>query len=212
MTREDHVVSDSTTAGRSRPPVRDDLWALVARAQAGEADAADAFGELYEQTRGEVLAYLLARTADRHLAEDLTAETYVRAWRFLGTIQPVNESPAGWLKTTAGRLLLDHHKSWRARTEVLAAEMAPQDRPEWAGGQDPTAEPVCARAELATVWESARWLSPVQRDALVGRYLLGMSVAETAQWSGVDSQAVRRGTTRARQALLRDPVVAALRP
>jgi RNA polymerase sigma-70 factor, ECF subfamily len=203
------------TTGRPGRAVRDDLWALVARAKGGDSDA---FGELYEQTRREVYVYLVSRVSNHHTAEDLTADTYVRAWRALARLERTNESPVGWLKTIAGRLSIDHHIRCRRRPELLAGEIYPRDaegrleRAEHVHG-DAAADPAHLAVDLGVVWEAAQDLTEGQRDALVGRYLLGLSIRDAGDWmGGRDYDSVRSLASRAVDALRRDPRVAALHP
>ncbi len=49
---------------------------LVSRAQSGQTEA---FGVLYEEHEGQIFRYILARTGQVELAQDLTQEVFVRA-------------------------------------------------------------------------------------------------------------------------------------
>src|SRR5215207_4374340 len=53
-----------------------DVWALVRRAQEGDAEA---FGRLYDRYVTMVHRYVYSRVGDRTTAEDVTSETFVRA-------------------------------------------------------------------------------------------------------------------------------------
>lgn len=207
-------MSVMTGAGRPSRPVRDDLWALVDQAQSGDSDA---FGELYAATRAEIHAHLLRLVCDHHAAEDLTAETYLKAWRNIGSLQRLNESPIGWLKVIGSRLALTELRKPRARNEVLADEVrgrTREGRPEHLDGRDPTADPAHGALDLAVLWEVARdRLTDGQRDALTGRYLLDMpGWAEVGAWMGRSARRANGLGLRALQVLRDDPRVAALNP
>src|ERR1700709_1242078 len=63
------------------PPVAPgtvDVWALVRRAQEGDAEA---FGQLYDHYVTLVHRYAYHRVGDRATAEDVTSETFARALR-----------------------------------------------------------------------------------------------------------------------------------
>jgi RNA polymerase sigma-70 factor, ECF subfamily len=80
-----------------------DLSALVARAQKGDRVA---FEKLVHGTARLVYAQIVASIRDRQKAEDLLQETYVSAWRAIGSVQ----SPGGfvtWLLTLARNTTLD---------------------------------------------------------------------------------------------------------
>lgn len=66
------------------------------------------FNSLYNEHRLRVLRYLLRRTDDASAAEDLTAETFLVAWRRLDDV-PHDALP--WLLGTARRVLANHRRS-----------------------------------------------------------------------------------------------------
>ena len=203
-------------AGRLGRAVRDDLWLLVDRAQRGDPEA---FGELYERTRKDVYELLWYWLRDHHAAEDLTAETYLKALRFLSGLRRVGESPIGWLKTIAMRLAATHCQRPYRRHEYSVATVFPltaEGRYPASEGtylEDGAADPVHQRLAFAEVWQAAEQLTADERDALIGRYLLGLPVSETGDWMGGRStDSVRALTYRAVGALRRDPRVAGLHP
>ena len=57
---------------------------LVGRARSGDVEA---FGQLYDVYRGRIHALCLRMSADRGRAEDLTQDTFVRAWQKLGSFR-----------------------------------------------------------------------------------------------------------------------------
>jgi RNA polymerase sigma-70 factor (ECF subfamily) len=100
---------------------------LVRRAQAGEVAA---FEELYRENVGRVFAVCLRIAADPALAEELTQEAFVRAWRKLGSFR--GESAfSSWLHPLAVNVALSERRSSKRRAErVLATDdLAPFDVP-----------------------------------------------------------------------------------
>ena len=69
--------------GSSAPSGDHGTWALVNAAQAGDMAA---YGELFELYYDMVFRFVLFRTGDRALAEDLTSETFVRALRRISSV------------------------------------------------------------------------------------------------------------------------------
>lgn len=66
-------------------PPEDDVLALaLARAQAGDAGA---FAEIYRGCHRRVYALCLRLVADRALAEELTQDAFVKAWRSLASFR-----------------------------------------------------------------------------------------------------------------------------
>ncbi|GFP40212.1 RNA polymerase sigma factor, partial [Candidatus Hakubella thermalkaliphila] len=66
---------------------------LVARARHNP----EAFGRLYDQNYRAILNYILRRTGDVELAQDITAETFVKALSNMGRFQWQGISFSAWL-------------------------------------------------------------------------------------------------------------------
>ncbi|MDP8927112.1 MAG: RNA polymerase subunit sigma-24, partial [Actinomycetota bacterium] len=71
---------------------------LVARAQRGDGDA---FALLYDRYVEQVHAYIHHKVRDRHLAEDLTADVFLRALRGLSSFRWQGVDIGAWLATIA---------------------------------------------------------------------------------------------------------------
>ncbi len=100
---------------------------LLAR-QAREGSSA-AFGELVHRYHGRVFAFLLGLTRHRQDAEDLTQETFVRAWRKLDRYDP-GQPLLPWLFTLARRQSIAALRRARPLPETPpAAEAPPSDDP-----------------------------------------------------------------------------------
>jgi RNA polymerase sigma-70 factor, ECF subfamily len=82
------------------------------------------FEVCFETHTADVLRYCLRRLPDRRAAEDVTAETFLVAWRRLD-VMPANELP--WLLTIARNVILNERRSGRRRQRLMvrvAAEAA----------------------------------------------------------------------------------------
>ena len=92
----------------------------------------DAFARLYEAHAGRIHAHVRARIGDASLAEDLTAQTFMRAWQSIERYRPVPGRPfLAWLFTIANNLVVDHYR--RHRREIVGVKGDPQDN----GADDP---------------------------------------------------------------------------
>ena len=160
-----------------------DVWELVRRAQAGDAEG---FGLLYDRYVDVVYRFLCHRVGDRATAEDLTSETFVRALRRIDSLTFQGRDVGAWLVTIARNLVLDHVKSSRHRLEVATADMRDADRA--VPGPE---EAVLQRITNAALLAGMQQLSDEQRECLVLRFLRGLSVAETAAAMGRKDGAVK---------------------
>jgi len=76
--------------------------ALAERSRRGDREA---FEELVRRTARGVFAHLYLETGDAHRAEDLSQETYLRAWRSIGSLAEAGGFHA-WLYSIAHSVLL----------------------------------------------------------------------------------------------------------
>lgn len=164
---------------------------LVRAAAAGDARA---FEQLVHSHSRRVFGFLSHLTRHTHDAEDLTQQTFIKAYRALGTFDC--ERPLiNWLLTIARRTALNHFrdtKKWDAATEEI-----------------PSAEPSPARVLEQTertdqLWARARRvLSAREFEILWLRFGEELSVEETARIVGLTKIHVKVIVHRARQRLLK---------
>ena len=160
-----------------------DVWALVRRAQAGDAEA---FGELYDHYVTLVHRYAYHRVGDRSTAEDITSETFLRALRRIDSLSFQGRDVGAWLVTIARNIIFDHVKSSRYRLEVTTADMRDADR-STEGPEDAVVTLLTNQEVLACVQQ----LNPEQQECIVLRFLHGMSVSETAEIMGKKDGAIK---------------------
>jgi RNA polymerase sigma-70 factor (ECF subfamily) len=168
---------------------------LVERAQQGDVDA---FGELYDRYTQVVFRFVLSRVGNYALAEDLTGDTFVRAWRRLETFTWKGRDVGGWLITIARNLVADHFASARYRREVATEDVLTSAPTELVDGPE---DIVVRNAERVRVLSALSHLGHEQRACVEARFLKGLSVAETAQLLGRNDGAVRALQYRALRSL-----------
>ena len=201
------VVSDEEPAGDSsgspgRPDPSDpasEVWALVRRAQAGDAEA---FGLIYDRYVDTVFRFIYFRVGNRQLAEDLTADTFLRALRRIGSFTWQGRDIGAWLVTIARNLVADHFKSGRYRLEVTTSDVLEADRED----RGPEGSPESAVVDHITnvaLLAAVKKLNPEQQECIVLRFLHGFSVAETAKAMGKNEGAIKALQYRAVRTLAR---------
>ena len=176
-----------------------EVWALVERAQAGEAEA---FGLIYDRYLDTVFRFIYFRVGNRQLAEDLTAETFVRALKRIGSVTWQGRDLGAWLVTIARNLVADHFKSGRFRLEVTTGDLLDADRED----RGPEGSPEVAVIDHITnvaLLTAVKKLNTEQQECIVLRFLQGFSVAETARAMGKNEGAIKALQYRAVRALAR---------
>ncbi len=149
-------------------------WELVRATQDGDAEA---FGRLYDRYHDVVFRFVLYRLGDRSLAEDLTQETFVRAYRRITSVSYQGRDIGAWFVTIARNLVLDHVKSSRYRLETAIPEITDVVSDRRSPG--PESE-VIAGAIHAELLRCVHRLRDDQQECITLRFLQGLSVAETA--------------------------------
>ncbi|UQU63761.1 sigma-70 family RNA polymerase sigma factor [Couchioplanes caeruleus] len=166
----------------------DHLTALALRARAGDAGAQAA---LVRGTQAEVWRFTAA-LVDPGAADDLTQETYLRAFKALPRFE-ARASVRTWLLGIARRTCADHLRAVMRRRR-LDARLAAQA---WT---DPPQHPDPAH-RLGTA-DLLRRLGEERRTAFVLTQVLGLSYAEAAAVEDVPVGTIRSRVARAREELV----------
>jgi RNA polymerase sigma-70 factor, ECF subfamily len=167
-----------------------DLERLAAAAVDGDPLAAAA---LVRATQSDVWR-LCAALGDRQSADDLTQETYLRAFGSLHRFEG-RSSLRTWLLSIARRVCADAVRSRRRRRLPLVLEDAELE----ALGSGDDADRV---GEGAAVADLLARLDPDRREAFVLTQLLGLPYAEAAEVAGCPVGTIRSRVARARADLV----------
>jgi RNA polymerase sigma-70 factor, ECF subfamily len=156
---------------------RDVNEAVAERVPVRAGTDAESFASLYERTFPRVYAYVMSLLRDRSAAEDVTAQTFERAYRKRGSYRARRGSPEAWLFGIARNAALDELRR-RGRRAGLEGEPADHDAP---SPED--------HAELALRREAVRAALPAldgrERDLLSLKFAGGLSNAEIGRVLGV---------------------------
>jgi RNA polymerase sigma factor (sigma-70 family) len=143
------------------------------------------FQRLLEEHRVDVYRFLIAAVGPQD-ADDCFQETFLSALRAYPSLRDATNL-RGWLFTIATRKTLDH---WRAskRRPVPVEEV-----PEIAGPDHAERDP--------ELWRAVGTLPPLQRAAVIHRYVLDLSYADVALAMGTSEEAARANAYEGRRKL-----------
>lgn len=158
---------------------------LVQRCRAGD-DAA--FGSLYHAFAGRVRAYFLrsgfsSRPAD---ADDLTQETFVRAFRGLGSFDAGRGALGPWLAAIARNVARRH---WGRRPQPDHAD--PELAEETLALLDSPGQAIESREELTGLADCIACLPGVLAEIVTLRYVQGLTTRGIAAAAGLAEATVR---------------------
>jgi RNA polymerase sigma factor (sigma-70 family) len=134
------------------------------------------FERLFEEHAQPLFGFLVYRTGDRALAEDVLADTFERALRARRRFDPRRGNEKNWLYTIALNLLRDRHR--RAEAEARALEQL-GDPVQRSDGAD---ELVADRDLIRRALEG---LSTEEREAVALRYGADLTLPEIAKLTRV---------------------------
>jgi RNA polymerase sigma-70 factor, ECF subfamily len=139
------------------------------------------FAKMYADYADDIFRFVYVHVHDRMLAEDLTADTFAKAWQKLDSFD--FRHPRGWLYTIARNRMADH---WRTHHTVPLAE-----------GFDPEDERDSVEVEVDRNLSKEKLLAglstlPKEMRSVVSlRFLQGYSARKTGEALGMGEGNVR---------------------
>lgn len=166
---------------------------LIARAKRGDADAVSA---LYQAYVNAIFRYIAYRVESVMVAEDLTADVFLRMVRDIPHYDDRGHPFGVWLFAIARNRIRDHYRAKHHRTHVELGEHHPSD------DTDPF-DTLAQREERAQLRHALAQLPPDYQDVLILRYMHNLSYADVARILGKSELALRTIQHRALKALTR---------
>jgi RNA polymerase sigma-70 factor (ECF subfamily) len=155
---------------------------LVARAQEGDRGALE---ELYLLHFDRIYSYLHMSVGNRHDAEDLTTQTFVKMLESIGRFRWQAAPFSAWLFRIAHNLAMDHfraHRRWQPEEDV----------PEPPGSAEPSAEHEAMHSiGRQSMLRRIENLSPEQQQVLTLKFVFNFSNGEVATILGKTEGAIK---------------------
>jgi RNA polymerase sigma-70 factor, ECF subfamily len=176
-------MAEESTAAAARPTAtREELKALVERAQQGDRSALE---ELYLIHFDRIYSYLHVTVGNRHDAEDLTTQTFLKMLESIGRFRWQSAPFSAWLFRIAHNLAMDHFRAgrrWQPEEEV----------PEPAGSEESSAEDEAMQSiGRASMLELIEELSHEQQQVLTLKFVFNFSNREAATILGKTDGAIK---------------------
>ena len=151
---------------------------------------AELLEELYRKYYRATVLYCTALCGNEHLAQDLTADAFVKAYLSLPEDIP---SFRYWLLRVCKNLWLDHLRRQR--------HLAPEEAMLTLSDHTTPESAYIRSEELRCLWNAILALPPVDRELLTLHYFSEVPLQEAARLLGKSYPAVRQRMTRLRQTL-----------
>lgn len=134
----------------------------------------DDFDRAYEEHAQPLLRFLVYRTGDRALAEDLVADTFERVLKARSRFNRRKASERTWIYAIALNLLRDHQR------RVVAGARA-VERSTVAAGSGPGTKEIEHVENLDLIQRGLSQLAPEEREAVALRYGADLTLPEIAK-------------------------------
>ena len=171
-----------TEATARAGPTPAEMRELVARAQTGDRDALE---ELYLLHFDRIYSYLHMSVGNRHDAEDLTTQTFLKMLESIGKFRWQSAPFSAWLFRIAHNLAMDH---FRANKRVQPEEEVPEPPPDESTSAEAGALESIGRRSMLELIDD---LSPEQQQVLTLKFVFNFSNAEAATVLGETEGAVK---------------------
>jgi RNA polymerase sigma-70 factor (ECF subfamily) len=161
--------------------------------------ATDEFPEIVRKHRPHVLRFLLASTRDVDLAETLTQECFLKAYRNWESFRG-ESSAMTWLMRIAINLEKDHWRNRRIQFWRLTRNNAVDvnEASDWLDSGERSAEQrLMAQEQVKAVWQVVGQLSARQRTVFLLRFVEEMELREIAEATGLSEGTVKAHLSRA---------------
>jgi RNA polymerase sigma-70 factor, ECF subfamily len=166
----------------TKPPNTGHIRQLVERAQEGERDALE---ELYLLHFDRIYSYLHMSVGNRHDAEDLTTQTFLKMLEAIGRFRWRSAPFSAWLFRIAHNLAMDHFRATK-RTQPE------EEVPEPPGSEEVSAEDEAMQAiGRQSMLELIENLSPEQQQVLTLKFVFNFPNAEVATILGKTEGAIK---------------------
>lgn len=162
---------------------------LARRAQAG---CETSFGELVKLLGPRLHNFLFQLLGNSHDAEDVTQETFIRAYKGLPHFQATRASITTWLFAIARNTAITHLRRRKSTAQIDDVDISTDENP---------SRLLEAKDENLTLWTLARSLKPREYEILWLRYGEGFPVAEIARVMGLTQIHIKVLLHRARKHL-----------
>jgi RNA polymerase sigma-70 factor (ECF subfamily) len=132
-----------------------------------------AFGKLYDHYQPMIYRFALIKVGRREEAEDITHQVFLRAWQNIRTYRHRGFPFGSWLYRIARNQIIDYYRS---RKDDLPLETMDIDAASFRINQPD----ISLRMDMEKVMAAIRLLKSDYQDAVIFRFVEGLSIKETS--------------------------------
>ena len=154
---------------------------IIKRAKGGEAEA---FGLLYDHYLPPIYRFVLFRVNHREEAEDITHQTFLKAWERIGQYEPQGHPFGSWLYRIARNTVIDTHRKTNPYISIdeVTAHLAEKES---------QSELLDSKIKWEMLLEAIGELKEIEQEVLFLRFVEDLSHEEAASVVGKSEGAVK---------------------
>lgn len=165
-----------------------DFRNAIEKAQNGDALS---YGDIYKELYTPIFKYVLSKTRDRNLAEDITAEVFLRFLKSISSYNQQYETPLPYLYTMARNMIINQG----LKKKSLALD---EDADEYiSNGEKSQLEEVMQKEEIKKVLDTLHQLPDDQAEVIRLRFLSELDTREIANLLDKTEANIRKIESRA---------------
>ncbi len=189
-----HLVSKQAAVEQGGRMSAEDHALLAGRLRQGERTAAEELVDLFYE---RIYLFMRAVGHDRQISEDLTQETFLRAWYHIGQLRD-GKALNGWLFRIAGNVSRLHRRRLKDKETVCLDDVEPPE-----GGVEGSLR-AGEREQLDHVQQAVTRLPWKLKEAIVLHYMEQLTIAEAAEAAGIRQGTLKSRLNRALEALRKE--------
>ena len=150
------------------------------------------FSSIYAHTQVIIYRYIYGmHGGPAEDVEDLTCDTFMRAWKSRSRFYGDDHDALCWLFTIARRLVIDSHRRRKVHSDTAALSLDDVNV-EWMvfSSTASTEDQALSHEQFRHLWHVLHHLPDDKREVLVLRYMLGWKVKEIAQYINKEENTV----------------------
>lgn len=155
---------------------------LVREAKQGDSEA---FGILYDHYLPKIYRFVLIKVGYREYAEDITQQTFLKAWKNVNRYQSKGHPFGSWLYRIARNSVIDHYRKSKDEVDI---EKVPE---EILGTDNSLSQSLDSKFEWEVILKTMKSLKNVEQDVLIMRFVEDMQHNEVAEIVGKSENAVK---------------------
>lgn len=142
------------------------------------------FSGIYDQYMDQIYRFVFLKVSSQEIAEDLTSETFTRAWESMKGGVEINNCRA-FLYQIARNLVIDHYRE-KGKNQVISAELAPIIDP-----REDLEKTAILNSDLETVKKAITNLKDDYQNVLIWHYLDDLPIPELSKMLDKSEDATR---------------------